>query len=218
VDTGGEGDGLVGDLLRVPEDVDRAAADGGEEDLEGEREGGREGRMDGWVEVSKGKQARGWLKLKGSTGGKRKEKEGGREGGREGGCVDTLISGHVLSSNQEEKGRVGGKEGGARKEACMPTLMSGHAEFKPVGREGRRVALGRKHPYLDVGACDELGVHHVGLHEQRLPQLGLRDTEALGHGRQVPHGLDGGLREGEEEEGVGREGGEVLEEWLGLSP
>jgi len=47
VDAGGEGHGLVGDLLRVPEDVDRAAADGGEEHLK-RREGGRGAGMGGW--------------------------------------------------------------------------------------------------------------------------------------------------------------------------
>lgn len=47
--------------------------------------------------------------------------------------------------------------------------------------------------YLDVGAGDELGVHHVGLHEEGLAELGLRHREALRHRRQVPDRLNGSL-------------------------
>jgi len=76
---------------------------------------------------------------------------------------------------------------------------------KEGGKEGLRVGGrvgkpgGAFHLYLHVGACDELGIHHIRLDEERFPQLGLRDTETLRYGRQVPRGLDGRLG-GEEEE------------------
>mmetsp|Transcript_27087 Transcript_27087/g.59906 ORF Transcript_27087/g.59906 Transcript_27087/m.59906 type:complete len:378 (+) Transcript_27087:182-1315(+) len=46
---------------------------------------------------------------------------------------------------------------------------------------------------LDVGARQQLGVHHVGFLEQSLAQGLLRAAEALRHAGQEPYRLDGGL-------------------------